>query len=66
MQIELTQFDDEYGRLERKESGQLLMMVPMVEMKNKLDKKKWTGFSNRLDSGDGRERKNSQRINRLF
>jgi len=33
LQIELTRFDDEYGRLERKESGQLLTMVPMVEMK---------------------------------
>ena len=31
LQTELTQFDDEYGRLERKKSGQLLMRAPMVE-----------------------------------
>lgn len=38
-------------------------MAMGTEIKEKLDKTKWTGFSNRLDSGDGRERKNSQRIN---
>ena len=33
------------------------MVAVGTEIKEKLDKTKWTGFSNRLDSGEGRERK---------
>ena len=38
LQIELTRSDDEH-RLERKESGQLLRMAPIVEMKTGIEQK---------------------------